>query len=185
MHADATTPAEPLDAVAISSNGDGLPLKRERSASASVLFEACSAFTRVPACMVAKSPEVTRYTRVLQRICHLLHRPGCFRPGDRLAGWDSHPLEIADFHGIPVFRDFSAHRYGCLKTRCRTVLLSHTPPSPCRLPSGPRRRSGTSSSGDSFSGARAKWKIVTGQRCGMSVARTELRCKTMQYLRKP
>ena len=22
------------------------------------------------------------------------------RPSDRLAGWDSHPLEIADFHGI-------------------------------------------------------------------------------------
>ena len=61
MHAGATTPAEPLDAVAILSNGDGLPLKRERSASAFVLFEACSAFTHVPACMVAKSPKVTRY----------------------------------------------------------------------------------------------------------------------------
>ena len=22
------------------------------------------------------------------------------RPSDRLAGWDSHPLEIADFHGV-------------------------------------------------------------------------------------
>jgi hypothetical protein len=28
-----------------------------------------------------------------------------FRPSDRLAGWDSHPLEIADFHGILVFSD--------------------------------------------------------------------------------
>ena len=27
-------------------------------------------------------------------------RSGCFRPSDRLAGWDLHPLEIADFHGI-------------------------------------------------------------------------------------
>jgi len=35
--------------------------------------------------------KVTRYTRVLQRICYLLRRPGCFRPSDRLAGWDSHP----------------------------------------------------------------------------------------------
>jgi len=69
------------------------------------LFEACSAFTHVPACMVAKSPKVTRYTRVLQRICYLLRRPGCFRPSDRLAGWDSHPLEIADFHGILDFRN--------------------------------------------------------------------------------
>jgi hypothetical protein len=27
----------------------------------------------------------------------ILDRPGCFRPSDRLAGPDSHPLEIADF----------------------------------------------------------------------------------------
>ena len=25
---------------------------------------------------------------------------GCFRPSDRLAGWDLHPLEIADFYGV-------------------------------------------------------------------------------------
>ena len=71
------------------------------------LFEACSAFTHVPACMVAKSPIVTRYTRVLQRICYLLRRPDCFRPSDRLAGWDSHPLKIADFHGVLPSRHFS------------------------------------------------------------------------------
>ncbi len=33
-----------------------------------------------------------------------LRRSGCFRPSDRLAGWDSHPLEIADFHGVLSFR---------------------------------------------------------------------------------
>ena len=59
--------------------------------------KACSAFTHIPACMVAKSPKVTRYTRVLQHIRYLLRRSDCFRPSDRLAGWDSHPLEIADF----------------------------------------------------------------------------------------
>ncbi len=68
MHADATTPAESLDAVAILSNDNGLPQKPDGSASASSLFEACSAFTHVPACMVAKSPKVTRYTRVLQHM---------------------------------------------------------------------------------------------------------------------
>ena len=97
MHADTTTPADPLNAVAISPNGNGLPHKRDGSASAMSVFEACSVFTRVSACMVAKSPKVTRYTRVLQQICYLLHRSGCFRPSDRLAGRDSHPLEIADF----------------------------------------------------------------------------------------
>ena len=65
-HADTTTPADPLNAVAVSFNGYGLPQKRDGSASAMRLFEACSVFTRVSACLVAKSPEVTRYTRVLQ-----------------------------------------------------------------------------------------------------------------------
>ena len=97
IHADTTTPADPLNAVAISSNGNGLPQKPDGSASAMSLFEACSVFTRVSACMVAGSPKVTRYTRVLQQICYLLHRSGCFRPSDRFAGRDSHPLEIADF----------------------------------------------------------------------------------------
>jgi hypothetical protein len=101
-HADAITPTEPLDAVAVSPSGIGFPLNSAGSASATPLFEACSAFTHVSACVVAKSPIVTRYTRVLQRICYLLRRPGCFRPSDRLAGWDSHPLEIADFHGVLV-----------------------------------------------------------------------------------
>jgi hypothetical protein len=98
-HADATTPAEPLGAVAFLSNGHGLPLNPGGSASATSLFGACSAFTRVSACLVARSPKVT-FTRVLQRIRYLLRRPGCFRPSDRLAGWDSHPLEIADLHGV-------------------------------------------------------------------------------------
>ena len=33
-----------------------------------------------------------------------LRRSDCFRPSDRLAGWDSHPLEIADFHGVLSLR---------------------------------------------------------------------------------
>ena len=32
--------------------------------------------------------------------CPVIHRSGCFRPSDQMAGWDSHPLEIADFHGV-------------------------------------------------------------------------------------
>jgi hypothetical protein len=45
------------------------------------------------------SPKVT-FIRVLQRIRYLLRRPGCFRPSDRWAGWDSRPRAIADFHGV-------------------------------------------------------------------------------------
>ena len=104
-HADAITPTEPLGAVAVSPSGIGLPLNSGGSASATCLFGACPAFTHVSACMVAKSPSVTRCTRVLQRICYLLRRPDCFRPSDRLTSWDSHPLKIADFHGVLHYRD--------------------------------------------------------------------------------
>ena len=100
-HADAITPTEPLGAVAVSPSGIGFPLNSGGSASAIVLFEACSAFTHVSACLFARSPEVT-FTRVLQRIRYLLHRSDCFRPSDRLAWLDSHPLEIADVHGVLV-----------------------------------------------------------------------------------
>ena len=31
---------------------------------------------------------------------HSYWHSSCFRPSDRLAGWDSHPLEIADLHGV-------------------------------------------------------------------------------------
>ncbi len=61
MHADAITPTEPTGAVAVSPGGIGLPLNSAGSASAFVLFEACSAFTHVSACMVAKPPKVARY----------------------------------------------------------------------------------------------------------------------------
>ena len=57
------------------------------------------AFTRVSACLFARSPKVT-FTRVLQHIRYLLRRSGCYRPSDRLAGWDSHPPKIADLHGV-------------------------------------------------------------------------------------
>ena len=77
------------------------PLNQEGRLPPLVIFEACSAFTHVSACLFARSPKVT-FTRVLQRIRYLLHRSDCFRPSDRLAGWDSHPLEIADFHGVLV-----------------------------------------------------------------------------------
>ena len=33
----------------------------------------------------------------VDEILPISDRLGCFRPSDRLAGWDLHPLEIADF----------------------------------------------------------------------------------------
>src|SRR5476651_418086 len=98
------------------------PLNSGGSASATSLFEAGHrpqggpAFTHVSAFLFARSPKVT-FTRVLQRICYLLRRPGCFRPSDRLAGWDSHPLKIADFHGVLVYWDVSLTAE-LIRTKC-------------------------------------------------------------------
>ena len=101
-HADATTPAEPLGAVShLPQRRRPSPIKGNGSASASMSFEACSAFTRVPACVLAESPKVTRYIGVLQQLCYLHHRSDCFRLERPVAGWELHPLEIAVFHGVP------------------------------------------------------------------------------------
>src|SRR5262249_26204160 len=59
-----------------------------------VLFEVCSAFTRVAACTLARSPYVVTAIRRLQTL-RLLHAcSGCFRL-ERIAGWGLHPLESA------------------------------------------------------------------------------------------
>jgi hypothetical protein len=47
------------DAIAISSGGYGLPQMPDGSASATLLFGDCSAFTHVSACAFARSPKVT------------------------------------------------------------------------------------------------------------------------------
>ena len=85
MHADATTPAEPPDAVAILSGGNGLPYKRGRSASA-------ISFSRPAQRSLAFRPawslshlKVTRYTRVLQRIT-LPPAPPWLLPAERPIG---------------------------------------------------------------------------------------------------
>ena len=62
-----------------------------------VLFEDCSAFTRVTACTLALSPYfVTRFTRRLQPFRYLHSCSGCFRL-EHFAGWDLHPQKSAAF----------------------------------------------------------------------------------------
>src|SRR4029077_21008802 len=57
-----------------------------------VLFEVCSAFTRVAACTLARSPYVVTAIRRLQTLCLLHACSGRFRL-ERIAGWGLHPLE--------------------------------------------------------------------------------------------
>ena len=118
MHADATTPAETsrLSRRSLFRPVGGLPLVEGGSASASTRFEACSAFTRVPACMVAESPAdlapplavsaVSGFVPVWgvayrpqsfpqsasTHVVTSMNRSGCYQRLATIAGWDSHPL---------------------------------------------------------------------------------------------
>jgi hypothetical protein len=57
-----------------------------------MLFEACTAFTYVTACLLAESPSDPFHRRLRQyryRYC----RSDCYRPEQEEAGWDLHPLK--------------------------------------------------------------------------------------------
>src|SRR5216683_2234916 len=78
----------------ISPNRVSLPRKGRRVGLHIVLFEACSAFTRVAACTLARSPYfVTRYPKASD-----ISSPPCLLrllPAGAVAGWGLHPLESA------------------------------------------------------------------------------------------
>src|SRR5437764_7485646 len=76
----------------ISPSRVSLPRKGYRVGLHIVLFEACSAFTRVAACTLARSPYfVTRYPKASD-----ISSPPCLLrllPAGAVAGWDLHPRE--------------------------------------------------------------------------------------------
>src|ERR1700674_2250559 len=80
----------------ISPSRVSLPRKGHRVGLHIVLFEACSAFTRVAACTLARSPYfVTRYPKASDT-----SSPPCLLrllPAGAVAGWDLHPQESAAF----------------------------------------------------------------------------------------
>jgi len=86
-HAVANTPAESLGALfaRFPKNGS-LPRIHGRVGFRITLFEACSAFTRVTACILAKSPKVTLYTRGFSRFVYLHDCSDCYRLERTLPG---------------------------------------------------------------------------------------------------
>lgn len=71
--------------------------KFRRVGSHITLFEACSVFTRVTACLLAKSPLRDPLHRRLQRSCYLHRCSGCYRLERSFAGRDSVPLWLCAF----------------------------------------------------------------------------------------
>ena len=96
------------------------------------LFGACSAFTRVAACTLARSPIVTANRR-LQPFRYLHDCSDCFRL-ERIAGWGLHPLESAAF----ARRTPNPAVCDLLPTRCKTprrvVTLICPAGRPCASP---------------------------------------------------
>src|SRR5215469_13702377 len=80
-----------------------------------VLFEVCSAFTRVAACTLAQSPYIVTAIRGLQTFRHLHACPGCFRrersPGGPCTHWKSAALSRRTWK--PVLRRHVSGRPGC------------------------------------------------------------------------
>ena len=55
-------------------------------------IEACSAFTHVPACLLAEPPKAAlRHQGASVYIVTSVNRPGCYQPKRQLLGGDSHP----------------------------------------------------------------------------------------------
>ena len=97
VHAVATTPAQRLGACfAHFPSPISLPRSRSRVGLRIVLFEACSAFTRVTACTLARSPIRDSLHQRLQPFRYLHSCSGCFRlerlPGGTLTHWESAAL---------------------------------------------------------------------------------------------
>jgi hypothetical protein len=78
--------------------GGGLPRSFGGSAPTLILFEACSAFTHVTACLLAESP-CDPFHRKLRRFRHLHRRSDCFRLERLAAGRGLHPLDNQRHHG--------------------------------------------------------------------------------------
>ena len=94
MHADANTPAETgrCSRRSLPSRSAAFPYSTGGSASAINRFEACSAFTRVSACMVARAAQGGPSLQECFSPCRYLHEPPWPLPaGATVAGWVSHP----------------------------------------------------------------------------------------------
>ena len=100
VHAVATTPAQRLGAhFAHFPSRISLPRSRSRVGLRIVLFEACSAFTHVTACTLARSPIRDSLHQRLQPFRYLHSCSGCFRlerlPGGAFTHWEKRRLTTA------------------------------------------------------------------------------------------
>src|SRR5215468_3441302 len=90
-------------------NRISLPRKGCRVGLHIVLFEVCSAFTRVAACPLALSPIRDTLIEGFSHFVTSMTAP-IASGGSEFAGWGLHPLESAAFHGAPPYLTFAIPR---------------------------------------------------------------------------
>src|SRR6516162_9729289 len=114
VHAVATTPAQRLGVLlrSFTPSRVSLPRKGCRVGLRIVLFEACSAFTRVTACTLALSPIRDTLSEGFSHFVTSIAAPAA--SGWSVAGWDSHPLESAALSRRTPITDGAAHTGGIL-----------------------------------------------------------------------
>ena len=86
MHAIATTPTGMLTLIARIHQHLRPSLLLSQVGSRITLFEACSAFTHVMACLIAESPIRDPFHRGLQRLHYFHHCSDCYRLERQLPG---------------------------------------------------------------------------------------------------
>ena len=87
MHADANTPAETGRALVALFPAGRRPSPIYRRVGFRInRFEACSAFTRVSACMVAEPPKRPFYQSASAHVVTSMNRPGRYQPERQLLG---------------------------------------------------------------------------------------------------
>jgi len=138
-------------------------LKLRQVGSHVTRFEACSAFTHVPACVLAKSPKATLYTRGFDGFVTSTAAPVASGWSDQLPGGIPHPLGISAF---PRRTELSG-----LATRCR-LRPAGGRAAPDRRP-GSRRR------------ARRRWSAAARRARAGRGSRRENRPRARRHLETP
>ena len=87
-----------------------LPRKGRRVGLHIVLFEACSAFTRVAACTLARSPIRDPLSEGFRHFVSSMTAP-IASGWSEIAGWDLHPLESAALSQPNVLFNIAQHQY--------------------------------------------------------------------------
>src|ERR1700704_4982118 len=99
-----------------------LPRKGRRVGLHIVLFEACSAFTRVAACTLARPPIRGPLYRRLQPFRHLHDCSGCFRlerlPGGPCTHWKAPPFTVHTHSRPSAHISGNQHNAMCTPAKC-------------------------------------------------------------------